>query len=298
MLRASPCALPANALPMNRRRLLQLGGGLALAAGAGLKAWPTFAQGQNTLTMAIPADTGGWDYDYLAFDLIGLALLKNTYPHVLDYGVKDVAGGQIHDTETVLPVFAEILGAERGPDRLDPHPQVRPQVPVRQPVHRQGRKMVEGPRLRRPGECRRPLPDHRPDHAGAGRTGRRPDGAVPPAVAERDDLADPHHLPLRLRQRAGEDPRHRRRPVGQGLGQPQSAARRRLQCQRLPAGPGNRHGLQPGVPGRPAGDPAGPLPDHPGAGQPPPAARMATSTSPTACRGATSPTSARTRRSP
>lgn len=97
----------AMALPMNRRQLIHLGGGLALAAGIGLKAWPSFAQGGETLTMAIPADTGGWDYDYLAFDLIGLALLKNTYPHVLDYGVKEVAGGRIHDTETVLPVFAE-----------------------------------------------------------------------------------------------------------------------------------------------------------------------------------------------
>lgn len=95
------------ALPMDRRRFLQLGGGLAFAAGLGGIGLPAFAQGDDTLTMAIPADTGGWDYDYLAFDLIGLALLKNTYPHVLDYGVREVNGGQIHDTETVLPVFAQ-----------------------------------------------------------------------------------------------------------------------------------------------------------------------------------------------
>ncbi len=95
------------ALPLDRRRFLQLGGGLALAAGLGVTGMPALAQGDGTLTMAIPSDTGGWDFDYLAFDLIGLALLKNTYPHVLDYNTREVAGGEIQDTESVLPVFAE-----------------------------------------------------------------------------------------------------------------------------------------------------------------------------------------------
>ena len=53
------------ALPMDRRRFLQLGGGLAFAAGLGGLGLPAFAQGDDTLTMAIPADTGGWDNVYV-----------------------------------------------------------------------------------------------------------------------------------------------------------------------------------------------------------------------------------------
>ena len=92
---------------LNRRQALQLGGGLGFVATMGLGAKPVFAQGEDTLTIAIAGDLGGWDQDYLAFDLIGLAVMKNTYPYMLDYGVRDVAGGRIQDTETVVPTFAE-----------------------------------------------------------------------------------------------------------------------------------------------------------------------------------------------
>ncbi len=33
--------------------------------------------------------------------------MKNTYPFMIDYSVKDVDGGMIHDTDNVLPLFAE-----------------------------------------------------------------------------------------------------------------------------------------------------------------------------------------------
>ncbi len=77
------------------------GAGLALSASGAL------ADDHDTLTMAIPADLGGWDQDYLAFDLVGLAVMKNTYPYAIDYSVMEVGGGQIHDTENVLPLYAE-----------------------------------------------------------------------------------------------------------------------------------------------------------------------------------------------
>jgi peptide/nickel transport system substrate-binding protein len=94
-------------MSLSRRGVLQLGGGLGLVGGLNLMPGASFAQGDDTLTIAIPSDLGGWDHDYLAFDLVGLAMMKNTYPFMLDYGVQEVAGGRIHDTETVVPTFAE-----------------------------------------------------------------------------------------------------------------------------------------------------------------------------------------------
>ena len=48
---------------LNRRQALQLGGGLGFVATMGLGAKPVFAQGEDTLTIAIAGDLGGWDQD-------------------------------------------------------------------------------------------------------------------------------------------------------------------------------------------------------------------------------------------
>ena len=66
-----------------------------------------FAQGSKDLVVAIPADLGGWDQDYLAFDLVGLAMFKNCYPYMIDYGVKSTDDALVMDTENIVPVFAE-----------------------------------------------------------------------------------------------------------------------------------------------------------------------------------------------
>ncbi|MEE3920494.1 ABC transporter substrate-binding protein [Micromonospora sp. BRA006-A] len=64
--------------------------------------------------------------------------------------------------------------------------------------------MVEGPRVRRPGQRRRRLPHHRPDQRGPGQGRRRLHGGVPPGVPERADPADPGDLAVRLRLRRGQ----------------------------------------------------------------------------------------------
>jgi peptide/nickel transport system substrate-binding protein len=88
-----------------RRQLFELGAGLGLM----LTLTPSgaFAQGKDELTIAIPADLGGWDQDYLAFDLVGLAVMKNCYPYMIEYGVKDQDGAAVMDTSNIVPVFAE-----------------------------------------------------------------------------------------------------------------------------------------------------------------------------------------------
>ena len=96
---ADPSAGPS------RRQVLQISAGLGLA----LAVTPSgkFAQSRSELTVAVPADLGGWDQDYLAFDLVGLAVMKNCYLYLLDYGVKELGGARVMDTENILPVFAE-----------------------------------------------------------------------------------------------------------------------------------------------------------------------------------------------
>ena len=90
---------------LTRRQLFELGGGLGLMLT--LTPSGTFAQGRDELTIAVPADLGGWDHDYLAFDLVGLAVFKNCYPFMIEYGVKEQGGARVMDTGTVEPVFAE-----------------------------------------------------------------------------------------------------------------------------------------------------------------------------------------------
>ncbi|HIN60180.1 MAG TPA: ABC transporter substrate-binding protein [Gammaproteobacteria bacterium] len=90
---------------VNRRQFLQLSANIGVL----MAVMPdsAFAQGSKDLVVAIPADLGGWDQDYLAFDLVGLAMFKNCYPYMIDYGVKSTGDALVMDTENIVPVFAE-----------------------------------------------------------------------------------------------------------------------------------------------------------------------------------------------
>jgi peptide/nickel transport system substrate-binding protein len=107
--------------PLSRRRLLYIGGGLGLAVAVG---GPLAACGGTTedaeqdviepdattreaTTIAVPNDMGGWDFDYLAFNLVGIMVLKNTYPFAIDYGVTEIDGAPWHDTDSFVNVYAE-----------------------------------------------------------------------------------------------------------------------------------------------------------------------------------------------
>lgn len=90
---------------LTRRQLFELGGGIGLMLT--LAPNGVFAQGKKELVVAVPADLGGWDQDYLAFDLVGLAVMKNCYPYLLEYGVIEKDGARVMDTGTIVPIFAE-----------------------------------------------------------------------------------------------------------------------------------------------------------------------------------------------
>ena len=103
--------------PMSRRRLLYLGGGLGLAIAMGPLACGGDAEdaaggndegsSRETTTIAVPNDIGGWDFDYIGFNVVGIMVLKNTYPFAIDYGVTEIDGARWHDTESFVNVFAE-----------------------------------------------------------------------------------------------------------------------------------------------------------------------------------------------
>lgn len=105
--------------PLSRRRLLYLGGGLGLSlwlagcggSGNGEDADATDTSereaGGGVLRVGVPGDIGGWDFDYLGFNLVGIMVLKNIYPFAIDYGVTTVDGAEVHDTESFVNQFAE-----------------------------------------------------------------------------------------------------------------------------------------------------------------------------------------------
>lgn len=90
---------------LTRRQFFELGGGVGLMLT--LSPSGAFAAGRDELAIAVPADLGGWDHDYLAFDLVGLAVFKNCYPFMIEYGVREQGGARVMDTGTVESVFAE-----------------------------------------------------------------------------------------------------------------------------------------------------------------------------------------------
>jgi peptide/nickel transport system substrate-binding protein len=70
--------------------------------------------GTAELTVAVPSYPGSWDQDFLAFDLVGLALMKNYYPYMIGLGVSELDGVQVQDTQLIENVFAESW--EASPD--------------------------------------------------------------------------------------------------------------------------------------------------------------------------------------
>jgi peptide/nickel transport system substrate-binding protein len=96
--------------PISRRSFLAAAGAVGVAAAVGPRrvyAARSARSAASKLTIAVPNAPASWDQDYIAFDLTGLALDKNYYPYMVDYGVKTLAGAAIQNTSQVLPIFAE-----------------------------------------------------------------------------------------------------------------------------------------------------------------------------------------------
>lgn len=97
---------------------------LGAAVSAVLAGWTTIARSAvhahgaasaaDTLTIAVPNAPASWDQDYLAFDLTGLALDKNYYPYVIDYGVKALGRAKVQNTSNILPVYAQSWTPSHG----------------------------------------------------------------------------------------------------------------------------------------------------------------------------------------
>jgi peptide/nickel transport system substrate-binding protein len=113
--------------PLSRRSALRLGGGVALLFAAGCAsgtkggadpAASGAATGSGgaggTLRIAVPSYVSSWDQDFVGFDLTALMLFKNVFPYMIDYGVKDVNGAPILDTESIAPTFAESFEPDSG----------------------------------------------------------------------------------------------------------------------------------------------------------------------------------------
>lgn len=105
---------------LSRRGVLQLSGGVALLFAAGCAAGSKSGDpqpgstaaagsgtGTGTLRIAVSSYISSWDQDFVGFDLTALMMFKNVYPYMIDYGVKDVNGAPILDTESIAPTFAE-----------------------------------------------------------------------------------------------------------------------------------------------------------------------------------------------
>lgn len=73
-------------------------------------------EASDELRVAITAYPSSWDQDFVAFDLVALATFKNVYPYMIDYGVTEVDGGQIADTENIIPTWAESFTSDNGKD--------------------------------------------------------------------------------------------------------------------------------------------------------------------------------------
>ncbi len=104
---------------VSRRGFLALGGGGVLmlvascAAGSGESGGKKTDQTKaDTLTFAIPSYPGGWDQDFIGFDLVALALYKNVMPYLVDYSVTTADGGRIQNTQEIVPSFAESFAAD------------------------------------------------------------------------------------------------------------------------------------------------------------------------------------------
>ncbi len=65
------------------------------------------ATSSGTLRLAVASDPGGFDQDYLAFDLVGLALMKNFMPWGIDYPVVPHGLYDSYNTSRVVPIVGE-----------------------------------------------------------------------------------------------------------------------------------------------------------------------------------------------
>ncbi|MCU1490791.1 MAG: transporter substrate-binding protein [Acidimicrobiaceae bacterium] len=109
--------VPARAGSFSRRNFLGLsmvGGAtlfLAGAAGSGVaeaaRTGRAGAVGAGTLRVAVASDPGGFDQDYLAFDTVGLSLMKNFMPFCIDYPVVTHGRYDAYNTNRVVPIAAE-----------------------------------------------------------------------------------------------------------------------------------------------------------------------------------------------
>jgi peptide/nickel transport system substrate-binding protein len=74
----------------------------------------TAGAGADTITLAVSADPSSLDQDFVAFDTIALAIHKNIYPFLIDYGVTQVSGADVQDTTKILPLYAESFKSDDG----------------------------------------------------------------------------------------------------------------------------------------------------------------------------------------
>lgn len=106
--------------PQGLRRRLVAGAAIVTAAAlvltgcaAGSSSSTTAAAGK-TLTIAVPSYPSSWDQDFVAFDPIALALYKNVYPYLVDYGTTKVGSGTIQDTTNIMPAWAKSFTSTDG----------------------------------------------------------------------------------------------------------------------------------------------------------------------------------------
>lgn len=72
------------------------------------------SQEDRQLRVAVSAFPSSWDQDFVAFDPVALTMFKNVYPYLVDYGITEVDGASILDSETILPTWAESFETDDG----------------------------------------------------------------------------------------------------------------------------------------------------------------------------------------
>jgi peptide/nickel transport system substrate-binding protein len=98
-----------NAHGYTRRQVLAGGGalGVGVALAPLLSACGSESSSSSSLTIAVTSRPGSWDQDYLAFDTVGLALMRNYQPYMLDHPTHPEGDARVEDTTKLIPVFAE-----------------------------------------------------------------------------------------------------------------------------------------------------------------------------------------------
>lgn len=89
-------------------------GALALVGCAAGTSPDSTRTGDGTLRIAVTSYPSSWDQDFVAFDPVALELYKNIYPYMVDYGTKSVSGGDIFDTQKIVPTYAQSFDSTDG----------------------------------------------------------------------------------------------------------------------------------------------------------------------------------------